>query len=350
MLSQDRYQISDFVISDNNEELYKLKILREVMRFFEQVFVSTLKQPEMVELMYEYELHVLLFVCASQDYSMVKYFIDLNKYFSFIDNDILFALNDLLSSKDNIPNLSIFFSKAHKVLEKKYDINLDENGSFPLTINNFQIQNDAMLGKMKELFGSLMKYDINQIIEAHKLKKFEQEYDYKILNDGISINAPAIFRIFFKALRNDVESIGDIVSIVAPLLRDIPGGVVIFNIISNLTKSDISKVISIMPNLVRIMMISKLNLDLNMSTYEIEEKLKQLNFNEAMIEGVVAWISSIVVLINKNISQFDIRYYRKIFERMMSTLENYEKEIGSVSKIVKNAMKQADFILMILGF
>ena len=35
---------------------------------------------------------------------------------------------------------------------------------------------------------------------------------------------------------------------------------------------------------------------------------------------------------------------------MMNTLDKYEKEIGIESKMTKNAMKQANFILMILGF
>ena len=186
--------------------------------------------------------------------------------------------------------------------------------------------------------------------KSQSLNKFEQDYRYRIEKDGISLSAPGLFKILFKALKQDSDSISEIVILLSPLLRDIPGGIVIFKIISSLTKSDISKVISIMPNLVRIMMMSKINLDMSLPEKEIEEKLKQLKFTESLIEGVVAWISSLVILINKNPSQFTIKYYKKIFDKMMETLQKYENEIGSQSKIVKNATKQANFILMILGF
>ena len=139
-------------------------------------------------------------------------------------------------------------------------------------------------------------------------------------------------------------------TLVSPLLREIPGGIIIiYNIISNLSKNDISKVISIMPNLVRIMLLTKFDLNLNLTDEKIEEKIKQLRFTETLIEGAVAWISSLVILINKNTAQFTIEYYKKIFNNMMKTLEKYEDEVDSEIRIVKNAMRPGNIIIMILG-
>ena len=138
-------------------------------------------------------------------------------------------------------------------------------------------------------------------------------------------------------------------TLVSPLLREIPGGIIIYNIISNLSKNDTSKVISIMPNLVRIMLLTKFDLNLNLTDEKIEEKIKQLRFTETFIEGAVAWISSLVILINKNTAQFTIEYYKKIFNNMVTTLEKYEDEVDSEIRIVKNAMRPANIIMMILG-
>ena len=170
VLSQDRYKISDFVINDNNEKLYKLKILREVMRFYEKIFRSLLKQPEVIDLMYKFEIHILLFMWICQNFDMVSYFIDLDKYFTFINNDILFVLNDLCSSKDNIPDLTIFFKESKSMLEKMYVGQIKENENFEIKINNFQIPKLASLTKAKDLFEPLMEYNIDTIIEESKLK------------------------------------------------------------------------------------------------------------------------------------------------------------------------------------
>ena len=105
-----------------------------------------------------------------------------------------------------------------------------------------------------------------------------------------------------------------------------------------------------MLNLVRVMMLSKLNLNSNLSAKEIEEKINQLKFTHSLVEGVAAWISSLAVLINKNTAQFELEYLKNIFINMMNTLEKYENEVGIESKMVKSTMKQANFILMILGF
>ena len=195
-----------------------------------------------------------------------------------------------------------------------------------------------------------MSEDIETIINEEKQTQFKNDYTYEIDTDGIKISAPRVFELIFRALSLNNEAIKDIILLMSPLLRDIPGGVMIFNIISTLTKNDIRKLISIMPILVRVMMLSKINLSKKLSAKEIEEKLNQLKFTYSLEEGVAAWISSLVVLINKNTAQFDLEYFKNIFTNMMKTLDKYEKEIGIESKMTKNAMKQANFILMILGF
>ena len=327
-----------------------LKIYREVMRFSEKSFISILNEPEIIETMYEYDIHILIFLCISQNFNKVSYFSNLYLNFKFIDYDLLYTIYYLWSSKDYMPNLREFFTKSKQMLTNKYKLEIvDDYYYFPIEIKNFKIPNLAALEKAKDLLKPLMIYDVNSIIEEGKLKQFEYEYNYLITNDGITISAPGLFQILFKALRKDTEAIRDIISIVCPLLRDIPGAVVIFNIISSLTKSEINKVINMMPNLVRIMLLTKLNLSTNLSEKEIEEKIKQLQFTESLVEGVVAWISSLVMLINKNTSQFDIEFFKEIFVKMFNALKKYEDEVGAQSNLAKSALKQANFILMILG-
>ena len=307
--------------------------MREVMRFSEKSFISILKEPEIIDTMYEYDIHILIFLWISQNFYLVSYFANLYSNFKFIDYDILYTIYYLWSSKDYMPDLRVFFTKSKQMLVDKYKAEIADDDYFPIEIKNFKIPNLAVLEKAKELLKPLMIYDVNSIIEEGKLKQFEYEYNYLI----------------FKALRKDTEAIKDIISIVCPLLRDIPGAVVIFNIISSLTKSEINKVISMMPNLVRIMMLTKLNLSTNLSEKEIEEKIKQLQFTESLVEGVVAWISSLVMLINKNTAQFDMEFFKEIFVKMFNALKKYEDEIGAQSNLAKSALKQANFILMILG-
>ena len=81
-----------------------------------------------------------------------------------------------------------------------------------------------ILVKAKDLLKRLINYDINSIIEEGKLKQFECDFKYTITKDGISIGAPSFFKILFRALRKDTEIVKDILSMMAPLLRDIPGG------------------------------------------------------------------------------------------------------------------------------
>lgn len=248
-----------------------------------------------------------------------------------------------------MPDLTVFFTSSKDTIEKKYKTKIEEHGTFPLIVKNYPIPNSAALNKAKELFEPLMNFDEDSIIPEYKLKKFEHEYNYAILKNGVKINAPSAFNVILRALKRDSEAIGEIISIVSPVLREIPGGIIIFNIISSLSKNDISKVIDIMPNLVRIMLISKFDLDMNLTDEEIEEKIKQLKFTDSLLKGAVAWISSLVILLNKNTTQFTLEYYKKIFTNMMTALEEYEDEVDPKVKIVKNAMKQANFVLMILG-
>ena len=350
VLSQNRYQISDFVINDDNEEVYKIKILREIMRFYEKIFRSTLNKPEIVNVMYEYELHILLFMCISQDFNMIKYFIPRENHYKFIDQDLLQTLSLLCSSKDYIPDMTIFFKKSKGLFDDQLKINSNIDESlFPIKIENFEIKNMTSIQSVKGIFSSISKYDINSLIEETELVRLEEELKYEITNDGVIINAPDLFRILFKALKADEEAIKDLISLVSPLLRGIPGGVVIYNIICCLTKNDMMKIIHIMPNLVKIMMLAKLNLNPNLSTQEIEEKIRNLNYSESLVDGVVAWISSLVMIINKNTSKIKLKEFQDIFEKMISSLVIYEREIGINSKFAKNVEKQAHFILLILG-
>ena len=170
ILSQKHYLIPDFIIKEENIEFYKLKILREVMRFYEKMFTFCLNQQEIIEIMYKYEIHIILFLCISQDFEMIKYFVDFNRYFKFIDQEILMTLYSLCSTRDYIPDLTVFFTNSKETIEKKYKEKIEEYGSFPLVIDNFRMPHIADLEKAKELFEPLMEFDENSIIEESKLK------------------------------------------------------------------------------------------------------------------------------------------------------------------------------------
>ena len=201
ILSQKHYSTPDFNIKEENIEFYKLKILREVMRFYEKMFTFCLNQQEIIEIMYKYEIHIILFLCISQDFEMIKYFVDFNRYFKFIDQEILMTLYSLCSTRDYIPDLTVFFTNSKETIEKKYKEKIEEYGSFPLVIDNFRMPHIAALEKAKELFEPLMEFDENSIIEESKLKQFEQEYNYTILENGVKLSAPGAFKIIFRALK-----------------------------------------------------------------------------------------------------------------------------------------------------
>lgn len=62
ILSQGRYSTPDFIVNEKNVDLYKLKIIREVMRFYEKIFISCFDQKDIIDIMYRYEIHILLFL------------------------------------------------------------------------------------------------------------------------------------------------------------------------------------------------------------------------------------------------------------------------------------------------
>ena len=351
ILNQNKFVFPNYLSkSDTFVDNLLRKIYREVMRISEKSFISILKQPEMVETLYEYDIHILIFLWISQNFELTYLIWRINSNFSSIDYKILKNIYYLLYSKDYIEPFKLFFDLSKEILEKKFDTQIDDEYFYRITIKNFKNPNNEIFDKAKDLFQPLMKYDMNTIIDEEKLKKFENDYKYEITEEGIKISAPIVFEYLFRALRKDTEAIKDIISMMVPLLRDIPGGAIIFNIISTLAKNDIRKLISMMSNLVRVMMLSKLNFNENLLEKEIEEKINQLKLTDSFIDGVSSWISSLIVLINKNTEQFELEYLKDIFISMMKTLDKYEDEVGIKSKMTINATKQANFILMILGF
>ena len=144
ILSRGYYSYPDFVFS-NNIENYKLKIIREVMRFYEKIFTKCLGESKVWKLIYKYEMHILLFMWISQDFELLAYFFDFSQYFNFIDKDILYTLYLLWSSKDYMPDLTIFFTSARDIIEKKYKTKIEELGTFPLFVKNYPISNSSAL-------------------------------------------------------------------------------------------------------------------------------------------------------------------------------------------------------------
>ena len=276
ILSQNEYNLPYYLHQGwSNYYNFRYKLYREIMRFSEKSFSSILNQPEMIEMMYEYDIHILIFLSLSQSYDLTDQICYLYSNFKLIDYNLVYTIFYLLYSRYNyMPSLGVFFEKSKETLEKKFNVQITEENYFQITIKNFKNPNIEILNKAKSLFQSLMSYDMNTIIDEEKRKQFENDYRYEINVDGIKISAPCVFEILFRALRKDSEAIKDIISMMFPLLRDIPGGVMIFNIISTLTKNDIRKLISIMPILVRVMMLSKLNLSENLSEKEDWRKTK----------------------------------------------------------------------------
>ena len=120
ILSQDEYYLPYHVMS--NYENYMLKIYREVMRFSEKSFICILNEPEIIETMYEYDIHILIFLCISQNFNKVSYFANLYSNFKFIDYNILDTIYYLCSSIDYMPNLREFFTKSKQILADKYKV------------------------------------------------------------------------------------------------------------------------------------------------------------------------------------------------------------------------------------
>ena len=187
------------------------------------------------------------------------------------------------------------------------------------------------------------------LIDKDKLAELKYEYDYQILDSGVRLSAPKLFKLAFKALKNDSDATNDLVAIVSPLLRNLPGGISLYKIVSNLSKNNLEKTMSVMPTLVRIMLLTKFDFNQNITEAEIKERIEQLKFTEPLINGVVSWINALILLINKSTTHLDLSLYQSIFLKMMSCLEKYEIERKANVRIVQNPIWQAKFMLMILG-
>ena len=224
----------------------------------------------------------------------------------------------------------------------------DEN-KFLFEAKNFEISNIEILHKAKDLFEPLMQYDANSIIDKDKFIELKDEYDFQIVENGVKISAPNLLKLVFKALKNDSDATNDIIAIVSPLLRKLPGGIALYKIMSNLSKNNLEKTMSVMPTLVRIMLLTKFDFNPNITEAEIKERIEQLKFTEPLINGVVAWINSLILLINKSTTQIDMSLFQNVFLKMMSCLEKYESGGKANVKIVHNPIWQAKFMLMILG-
>ena len=326
LLSTDEYEISQFTKSSKNSKIFNAKLFRETMRFYEKVFSHFVTDPKVIDLMYKDEMHIFLMLWLSQDLKLILNFIDLNKHFKFLEQNILILIHQLWSSDASIPNLTPLFIKCKDSLEKTYKVNLNQDqNKFLFKAKNFESSNIEILNKAKDLFEPLMQYDANSIIDKDKLAELKDEYDFQILDNGIKLSAPNLLKLVFKALKNDSDATNDIVAIVSPLLRKLPGGIALYKIMSNLSKNNLEKTMSVMPTLVRIMLLTKFDFNPNITEAEIKERIEQLKFTEPLINGVVAWINSLILLINKSTTQIDMSLFQNVFLKMMSCLEKIRK-------------------------
>ena len=245
-------------------------------------------------------MHVILWLWLCQDVILTQEFIDFEQYFKFIEQDVLNWIYKLWWVDEKVPNLTHLFVKCTDSLENKYKVKLNKSGKdFLFDSKNFtKIENETM-NRAKDLFEPLMHFDENSIVDKDKLIELEHEYQYKIGKHGIKLSAPSLFKLAFKAFKNDSDATNDIVTIVSPLLRDIPGGISLYKIMINLSKNNLDKIINIMPTLVRVMLLTEFNFDLNLSDEDIKMKIDQLKFTKTLIDGVTTCLNSVLLLISK---------------------------------------------------
>ena len=129
LLSTNEYEISQFTKSSKNSKIFNAKLFRETMRFYEKVFSHFVTDPKVVDLMYKDEIHILLMLWLSQDLKLILNFIDLDKHFKFLYQNILILIHQLCSPDASVPDLTPLFDKCKDSLENTYSVKLGKDFS-----------------------------------------------------------------------------------------------------------------------------------------------------------------------------------------------------------------------------
>ena len=337
------YDIAKFGYTKGKEHIFYDKAIKEAENFFKSIVYKFTQNHEIVNRVCQPAYFSLLWWWISQDLPLMI------KHFKQNKTKVLDLIYNLWTPNDFIPDLTPLFQLAKEHLKEKYDFIVDDKyeDRFIIQIQNYKCGNPRIMDKGKNLFKPLMQFEEGSIIDREDLINFSEEYHYEMLEGWIRIDAPSLLRLVFRAFNNDSDAIFDIVTLSAPLLRELPGGIALYKTLRYLYKKDLNKIINILPALVRI--ILALKVDFNLPDDELSESINKIKNIESLVELVVSILKLFIVLINQSDNHFDLNQLQQIFKNMMIALEKYEEETGTESKIFKTAEKQIKMITMILG-
>jgi hypothetical protein len=357
----------DNICSEKHRELAKKKFQKDIKRLFECLFSMTCDDRKLNDFILQYNVPSLLFSLMCPNMTIIEKFFKFRDSIQFLENDLITTILNLSSLQELVPTLYCAFRTAKPFLEQKHQIQIaqtDEN-SFPLKIENFKYNPNPVMHKMGILYDSLnfKKQNTEDILSLEKQQLYSSDFGYQIEQNGVQVNAAKLFKLIFQTAYGDKNAMLVLMDILAPLFRDITGGLAVVKIASILAKGQKQKIFTQMANLVRLIIIemitNKIEMkskiveetdDFKLSDDEIKKFSETFDFTASLVTGVVCWIKGSLMLLDKNTANISIDTYREAFYSMCDSLSVYEDEIQREDKLVHDISKQTDLMIAILGF
>jgi len=264
---------------------------------------------------------------------LVERFFNYKDSISFLENDIIGMITNFASVQELVPSLYCGFRTAKPVLEKKFDIEIEQidDDNFPIKIPNFEFEPNPIMVKMGNIYESLNfdSHSEHGMIDPEKKELYFNDYNYEVLPDGISINAPKLFKLIFQAGYGDHTSLFALIDILTPIFKNITGGIAVLKIANVIAKNQKEKIFDHMANLVRLIIIGMISDKIEMKTKYAEEEegqdfteedVKKLSesfdFTDSLVKGIVMWIKGALLLLDKNAANIKVDKYREVFYGM----------------------------------
>lgn len=352
------------ICEDENRGLAIKKFQKDAKRIFERLFSVACTNPRLDDFIYKYDVPVLLFSMMCPNLGLVERFFSYKDSFKFMENEMIGTIANFSSNEELVPTLYCAFRTAKPILEEKYECEIEQVGDivFPLKIDNYEFAPNPIMEKMGDIYDSLNFNTSETLIDAESLAEYKKDYSYEILPDGISINAPKLFKLMFLAGYGDNTAMFTLIDLLTPLFRNITGGIAVLKIALVLAKSQKEKIFDHMGNLVRLIIIGMITAKIEMkskfaeeddevsfSEEDIKKFSESFKFTDNLVNGIVNWIKGALLMLDKNASGIKVDKYKEVFFGMCDSLYAYEQEINRSDVLVHDIQKQTDLMVTIVG-
>ena len=352
------------ICEDEERGLAIKKFQKDIKRLFERIFSVATSDPRLDDFIYKYDVPVLLFSMMCPSLGLVERFFNYKDSLTFLENDMIGTITNFSSVQELVPTLYCAFRTAKPILEKKFETEIEQVGEdiFPIHIPNYDFEPNPIMEKMGDIYESLNFSKVEALMKPEKEEMYRNDYNYSITPEGITINAPKLFKLIFLAGYGDNTAMFALMDLLKPLFRNITGGIAVLNIALVLAKSQKEKIFDHMGNLVRLIIIGMISEKIEMKTKFAEEEddfsfseedikkfSETFNFTDNLVNGIVNWIRGALLLLDKNVSNIKVDKYKEVFYGMCDSLYAYEQEINRGDKLVHDIQKQTDFMVTIVG-